>query len=280
MTRVDNTRTTTAGSRSSLVSLVKMAGRLVPRQINDELSLAAVELKGKGVKVGVAAALLAVALVFVAFMVIALLVAAIMGLGEVMEPWLAALLVALLFLVLAAIVGLIGALRLKKTMPLLPEHALWGIKYDIGVLKEGRSFDPATLDQKPVKKEKPEQAEEDQTPKQPAPSLEELRNRSGERREHLARIRDGLGEKLDPKPQSERIKANASEAAAKAREAAETRIAAVRGSSTGSHAGATATGTGSGSGLQDELQDRWKPLAALAASLAAFFVLLRKLLRQ
>lgn len=268
MTRVDNNRTIAVADRSSLVGLVQVAGRLLPRQLSDEVSLAVAELKAKGVKVGVAAGLLAGALLLLAAMAISLLVAAILGLGEAIAPWLSALLFAAFFLIVGGILGLIGALRVKKELPLLPENAIRGIKHDIGVLKEGRSFDPSTLDQKPEPKEEPRK-EEEQVPKEPAPSLEELRARAGERREHLARIRDGLGQKLDVKPQSERIKSDAASAASRARHAAELRIAAVKRSA------------GSGSaGAGYDLQERWKPLAALAASLATFAVLLRRLLRK
>jgi Putative Actinobacterial Holin-X, holin superfamily III len=269
MTRVDNTRTIAVADRSSLVGLVQLASRLLPRQLNDELSLAAAELKGKGVKVGVAAGILAAALVLLIAMAISLLVAAILGLGEAIAPWLSALLFAAFFLVVGGILGLVGAMKIKKEMPLLPENAIRGIKHDIGVMKEGRSFDPATLDRKPEKKEEPKQDKAEQEHKEPAPSLEELRARAGERREHLARIRDGLGRKLDVKPQSERIKSDAASAASRARHAAEVRIAAVK---------RNASGRSDGSGY--DLQERWKPLAALAASLTAFAVLLRRLLQK
>ena len=156
MNRLDSAAPAPTAPRSSLTSLASLAVRLAPRQLNDELSLAGIELKRKGAQVGVASALLGAALVLAAFMVVSLLVAAIMGLGVVMAPWLAALLLAALFLVLAAILGLIGALRVKKAMPLMPEEAWRGIRWDLGVLSEGRSFDPATLDNKPAKEEKPE----------------------------------------------------------------------------------------------------------------------------
>ena len=192
-----STRTQRANGSSSLAGLSKVMARLLPRQVSDELSLALAEMKQKGIKAGVAAAFLVVALLFLAALGVALIAAAILGLATVMPAWLAALLVAALFLVIAAIAALVGVNRFKKTMPLLPEDALRGIRYDLGVLKEGRSFDPATLDapkkpkeQKPEdgKQEKPEDAVQKPTP-------EELRIRLRQRREHIAAVRDGLGEK-------------------------------------------------------------------------------------
>ena len=78
---------------SALPRTLKLIFKLAPRQLNDEIALAKVELKRKGIEVGVAAAFLAVALVFVAFLVVGLIVAAIMGLATIMPAWLAALLV-------------------------------------------------------------------------------------------------------------------------------------------------------------------------------------------
>ncbi len=147
-----NSSASTRGKRStgslSLVGLVRLLARLTPRQISDEFSIAVEQMKQKGIKAGIAAAFLVVALVFVLFFAVALVVAAIMGLAELMPAWLAALLVALLFLVIAGVLALIGVSRLKKQLPLVPEDAIRGIRYDLGVLKEGRSFDPATLEVK------------------------------------------------------------------------------------------------------------------------------------
>ena len=84
---------TSAGLRiSALPRTLKLIAKLAPRQLNDEIALAKVEIKRKGKQVGVAAAFVGVAAVFVAFLVIGLIVAAIMGLATIMPAWLAALL--------------------------------------------------------------------------------------------------------------------------------------------------------------------------------------------
>jgi len=268
MNRLDSAAPAPTAPRSSLTSLASLAVRLAPRQFNDELSLAGIELKRKGAQVGVASALVGAALVFAAFMVVSLLVAAIMGLGVVMAPWLAALLLAALFLVLAAILGLIGALRVKKAMPLMPEEAWRGIRWDLGVLSEGRSFDPATLDAKPAKEEQPEPAQPE-APKEPAPSYAELLARTAERREHLAQLRDRLDRKLDVKQQTEKIRVEAKRAADSAQQAAVSGFSRIA-----DQGSATVTTVG------PVLQERWKPLAALGASLTAFTVLLGRLLKK
>ena len=256
-----STRTQRANGSSSLAGLTKVMARLLPRQISDELSLAIAEMKQKGIKAGVAAALLVVALLFLAALGVALIAAAILGLATVMPAWLAALLVAALFLVIAAIAALIGVNRFKKNMPLLPEDALRGIRYDLGVLKEGRSFDPSTLDAPKQPKEKPAEGKQEKDAVQ-KPTPEELRIRLRQRREHIAAVRDGLGEKADVKKQMADLKA---------RRAADRRNGTA---GSGAHT----------EGMADEVgamfRERKQPLAVLGASLLAMGILLRRLLRK
>ena len=260
MNRSASTRRT-AGN-SSLWGLAKVMARLTPRQLNDEFALATAEMKQKGIKAGVAAAFLVVALLFVAGLAIALIVAAILGLATVMPGWLAALLVALLFLIIAGVGALIGVNRFKKTLPLLPEEAIYGLRYDLGVLKEGRSFDPATLEKKPKEpkdkdkdKKKKDQAEDG--PKQATP--EELRTRARQRREHLAAVRDGLGEKVDVKAQIRELKAR--------------RAAQQRSSDTAAPGGSPS----STDDIMAMIKERWQPLTVLAASLLAMAIMIRRL---
>ncbi|MFB0835204.1 phage holin family protein [Arthrobacter halodurans] len=241
--------------RTSLAGLVRLGARLVPKQLNDELQLAIAQMKAKGIQVGVAAAIVVVALVFAAAMAVSLLVAAIMGLAEVMEPWLAALLVAAVFLVLAGIFALVGVSKVKKALPLVPEDALRGIRYDLGILKEGSSFDPATLDKKP---EEPEAPPKDERPAEKAPEVpyDELLRRSRLRRDHLAEIRDDLGPKLD-------VKTRASEAAHRAGAYVEERVSDVP--------------TDDAARL---LREKWQPLAVMTASLVALAAFVRQLAKR
>ena len=275
-----NSSASTRGKRStgslSLFGIIRLFGRLTPRQLSDEFSLALQQMKQKGIKAGVAAALLAVAVVFVAALAISLLVAAIMGLASIMPAWLAALLVAALFLILAAILGLIGVSRFKKTLPLLPEDAIRGVRYDLGVLREGRSFDPATLDVKKPKDEdadKDKEKEKDRKPAVPAPSYEELRGRSGERRMRLAEARDSLGARLDVKGRFTQTRDKAKKRAAQAK--------ASRAEWKGGSAPVAATAVVAKPVPHTiELKDRWQPLSVLAASLVALVVMVRRLVAK
>ncbi|GAB3549022.1 hypothetical protein GCM10027404_13930 [Arthrobacter tumbae] len=274
-----STRVNRAGGTPSVIGLIRLLLRLTPRQLGDEVSLAREQLKQKGITAGIAAAFFVVALLFVAFLVVALIVAAIMGLATVMPPWLAALCFAALFLIIAAIAGLMGLTRFKKALPLLPEDAIRGVKYDIGVLKEGRRFNPATLDVKKPKEEKKPKHKETGESKPPAPSYAELRSRSGRRRDHIAETRDDLGRGLDFKSQVNRTTSRARTAAAQAKSSAVHAREAqrTRSGSTGvDHASASHTPARH----NQTLADRWKPLSVVAASAAAIAVMVRRLVAK
>ncbi|UWX98073.1 phage holin family protein [Arthrobacter zhaoxinii] len=262
MNRSASTRTQRTAGSSSLVGLAKVMARLTPRQLNDEFALATAEMKQKGIKAGIAAAFMVVALLMVAALAISLLVAGIMALSLIMPAWLAALLVAALFLVIAGIAGFIGYSRFKKALPLLPEEAIRGVRYDLGVLKEGRSFDPATLDKpkepKEKKDKKAEKADKPEGPKPPTP--EELRTRARQRREHIAAVRDGLGEKVDVKARIQELKSR--------------RAAAARSNED------SAAGPSAADDVLALIKERWQPLSVMLASLLALLIMSRRLARK
>jgi uncharacterized membrane protein YqjE len=277
-------RTTGGLSIGALPKTLRLVAKLAPRQLTDEIALAKIEIKRKGIQVGVAAAFFAVALLFVAFLVTGLIVAAIMGLATIMPAWLAALLVCAVFLVIALIGALVGLRKFKKAMPLVPEDTIRGLKHDLGIVKEGSDFNPAVLDPsseqaKAAKAAKEAKAAQDKAEKEakeaakpdlgPAPTEAELRSRLDQRRRHLTGVRDELGEELDVKTQAQ-ILLGATQAQLKTgKERAGQQFESL---------------TRSASNFLDRANEgqssvRWKPLAALAASAAVLVVLLRRLLK-
>lgn len=268
---------------TALPRTLKLLFRLAPRQLNDEIAFAKIELKRKGIQVGVAAAFFAVALVFLVFLVIGLIVAAIMGLATIMPAWLAALLVSAAFLLIALIGGLVGVRKFKQAMPLVPEETIRGIKHDIGIAKEGSAFNAAVLDPdspeakaaKAAKDEAAAKAKAEKAAKAaehekefPSASEPELARRLHQRRNHLTEVRDELGTELDVKTQGRYLMAVLQ---GKMREG---QALALRGRDI---AGARLAGL---SGSTEGLQRRWKPLAALAAAGTVLVVLLRRLIRS
>ena len=289
---------------AALPDLVGQAARLAPRQLNDELALAKYELKDRGVKAGVGAALFVVALVFLALLVIALVVAAILGLATVMPGWLAALVVGAACLIILLIAALIGTSNVKKAMPLIPADAIRGIRHDIGVITEGRDFDPRVLDPSTIQykraqadkeaaaaKAKMEKAADDRAHgriKPPTPSEAELRERIAKRRDHILDVRDGFVEELDVKRQAEGLAADAREAFNRLRAAAFAKAQASRASASApASAAAGASGDEAARGgaprasaAGDAVRERWAPIAAFAVSATAFVVFLRKLVKS
>ena len=276
---------------SALPQTLKMIFKLAPRQLSDEIALAKAEIKRKGIQLGVAGAFFAVALVFVAFLLVGLVVAAIMGLATIMPAWLAALLVCAVFLVIAAIGALIGLNKFKKLMPLVPEETIRGLKYDLGIAKEGSAFDAAILDPnsdqyKAAKAAKEAAAAKAKAEKEakaaaqpdfgPPPTEAELRRRVDQRRTHLTGVRDDLGRELDVKTQAQILLAATQARLQDGKEQLSDKIAGFR-SSVRTSAGSSTSADGQG--LADTIRQRWKPLAVLAASGATLAVLVRRLLK-
>lgn len=210
----------------NLRGTISVLTRLAPKQLNDEFSLTVRQLQSKGISLGISVALVVVGLVFLGFVAIALVVAAIAGLATVMPLWLSALLIALLFLLIAGALAGIGAMRAKAAIPEaieVPKLAMRRVKHDLGVLSEGTAFDPSTLSAPKKPKEsdskkngaKSESAEEE-TPVQ-KPTEAELRRRLARRREHLAQLRDTLGEQTDVKAKMGQFVGKVSDATGRAK---------------------------------------------------------------
>jgi hypothetical protein len=276
---------------SALPQTLKMIFKLAPRQLSDEIALAKAEIKRKGTQLGVAGAFFAVALVFVGLLVIGLFIAAIMGLATIMPAWLAALLVSAVCLIIAAIGALIGQNKFKKLMPLVPEDTIRGLKYDLGIAKEGSAFDarildPSTEQYKAAKAAKEAAAAKATAEKEakaaakpdfgPPPTEAELRRRLDLRRTHLTGVRDDLGRELDVKTQTQILLAAAQVRLQDGKEQLSDKITGFRASARSSAGSATSA---DGQGLADTIKRRWKPLAVLAASGAALAVLVRRLIK-
>jgi uncharacterized membrane protein YqjE len=268
---------------TALPRTLKLLFRLAPRQLNDEIALAKVEIRRKGIQLGVAAAFFAVALIFVTFLVVGLIVAAIMGLATIMPAWLAALLVSAAFLLIALIGALIGLRKFKKAMPLVPEETIRGIKHDLGIVKEGSDFnaallDPTTPEAKAAKAAKDEAAAKARAEKQakaeahdkefPHASEPELHRRLHLRRRHLGEVRDELDTELDVKAQARYAMEVAQD------QLREGQLLANRAKAFAGQKIASLNEATGGPG------PRWKPLAAFAAATTVFVVLLRKLLKN
>ncbi|GAA4829023.1 hypothetical protein GCM10023354_04290 [Garicola koreensis] len=261
-------QSTQKAQSTSFADVIKVLLRLGPKQINDEITLAIAQMKAKGIAAGIAAALMVVGLVFVTFLVVALIVAAIAALHLIFQLWAAALIVAGAFLLIALIVGLIGLLKLKGAMPLVPEDAIRGFRMDLGVMREGTSFDPRSLDradeQKREAKEEAKRQEAEQkkrdakTPgagEPQKPSYTELLRRTSQRRDHIAGLQSQIMGRKSKGAAADTGTQKPADAPSSAAEA-------------------------NSVGAKEYFAARWKPVSIAAGSAAAAGVFLRELTKK
>jgi hypothetical protein len=106
--------------------------------VRQEVELAKAELRGEIAKIGFASVLLVLAAVAGTLVLPFLSVAAMFALGQVMALYWAALIVAGGWLLLAAICGGLGALRLRGVHP-VPEKAIAAAKEDLQWLRDRKN---------------------------------------------------------------------------------------------------------------------------------------------
>jgi uncharacterized membrane protein YqjE len=104
--------------------------------IRQELRLATAELQEKGKHAGVGAGMFGGAGLVALYGVGALIAAAIVGIGTLIEPWLAALIVGVVLLVVAGVVALLGKKQVEQATPAKPEQAMDSLQQDIETVKE------------------------------------------------------------------------------------------------------------------------------------------------
>ncbi|HEY2555948.1 MAG TPA: phage holin family protein [Diaminobutyricibacter sp.] len=119
--------------------LVRDLVEQIRRLIASELALFKAEMSAKAKDAGVGVGLLVGALVFVFFAFAVLVTAAVFAFALIVPPWLAALIVAGILLVLAGIAVLIGRVSLKKVPPIIPEETKASLGEDLRVLKRERA---------------------------------------------------------------------------------------------------------------------------------------------
>ena len=124
-----------APESQTLGALVHQLSQQIPDLVRSEIRLAQAEVAQKGKRAGVGIGMFSVA-GLLAFLGLGTLVAtAVLGLANVVDAWLAALIVALVLLAGAAVAGLVGKNKVSEATPAAPEKAIRGIKDDIATVK-------------------------------------------------------------------------------------------------------------------------------------------------
>ncbi len=119
--------------------LVQRLSQQTSTLIRQEMRLATVELQEKGKHAGKGAGMFGGAGLVALYGVGALIAAAIIGLGTVLELWIAAVIVGVVLLAVAGILALSGKKQVEQAGPPLPEQALESAKQDVNAVKKARA---------------------------------------------------------------------------------------------------------------------------------------------
>ncbi|MBD3945905.1 phage holin family protein [Nocardioides ganghwensis] len=124
-----------APESQTLGALIHQLSQQIPELIRSEMRLAQAEVAQKGKRAGVGLGMFSVAGLLAFFALAALVTTAILGLANVVDAWLAALIVAIVLLAAAAVAGLVGKNKVAEAAPAAPDRAIQGLKEDIATVK-------------------------------------------------------------------------------------------------------------------------------------------------
>ncbi|HET7877031.1 MAG TPA: phage holin family protein [Methylomirabilota bacterium] len=114
-----------------MAELVKQLSEEVTRLVRQELELARTEMTEKGRRAGLGLGELGAAGAVGLYALGALTLCFIAALALVMPLWGAALIVAAVYAVVAAVLGLTGRQQIERSLPAKPEQAIESVKEDI-----------------------------------------------------------------------------------------------------------------------------------------------------
>ncbi|WP_019135168.1 phage holin family protein [Cellulomonas massiliensis] len=116
--------------------LVSDLSEQTARLVRAEIDLAKEEVAGRARQLGLGAGLLAAAGVLALYLLAAVITTAILALSVPFEPWLAALIVTVVLLLVVAVLALVGVNRLKKASPPTPAKAIENVQEDVAAVQE------------------------------------------------------------------------------------------------------------------------------------------------
>jgi uncharacterized membrane protein YqjE len=116
---------------ASTAELIQRATEQVSRLVRDEFQLAKIELAEKGKRAGLGVGLFGGGGVFAFYGVAVLIAAVVLGLAEVLDPWLAALVVGVVLLIIAGGLALAGRESVRGAAKGVPGDAMTRVRRDI-----------------------------------------------------------------------------------------------------------------------------------------------------
>ncbi len=127
--------------RKSVFQLIGDLPGLISTLIRDEVEQLKREVVTRLKAAGIGIGLFAGAAVFLYFAGFVLLTAAILGISVALPPWLAALIVGVVLLLIAVVLALLGLSRLKKGVPPVPKESVDSVKDDVKAFKGVQQYD-------------------------------------------------------------------------------------------------------------------------------------------
>ncbi|MFW2241712.1 phage holin family protein [Rhodococcus opacus] len=140
--RADSARVQPPGAAHDLdeLSTVQLVERLTDQLtglVRTEMTHALTEVKDKGTRFGIGAGVSGVGVLLLLYGFGALVATAILGLATTLDPWLAALIVAAVLIIVGSVVAAVGARRAKNALPPVPEQMADSVRADVDTVKEG-----------------------------------------------------------------------------------------------------------------------------------------------
>jgi uncharacterized membrane protein YqjE len=114
----------------SLPELLQRLSAETSQLVHEELELAKAELSQKGKQAGAGAGLFGGAAAIGLLALAALTTCIILALANAIPAWLAALIVAVVYAAIAAVLAMQGRARVKQAMPPVPEQTMQSVKED------------------------------------------------------------------------------------------------------------------------------------------------------
>jgi uncharacterized membrane protein YqjE len=115
--------------------LVQQLSEQTSSLVRKELQLAQLEMQEKGKRAGIGAGLFGTAGLIAMFGVGTLVAAAVLALATAVDPWLSALIVAVVLLGAAGVAAVVGKGQVQKAVPPAPEQAVESTKRDVDEVK-------------------------------------------------------------------------------------------------------------------------------------------------
>ena len=126
----------TATSDRSFAELTKQLSEQTKTLVQQEVELAKAELSEKGKRAGIGAGMFGGAGLFGLFAFATLTACLVLALAEAMAPWLAALIVTVVYGAIAGVLALSGKKKVQEATPPVPEQTVETVKEDVAWTKQ------------------------------------------------------------------------------------------------------------------------------------------------